>query len=105
MGQEATAAFIQLDVSDNPANYVTAEAYADRSGRVQVRVSNRSPVALAAVQLEVAAVIGGGIQRRSLRVGSLPAGGFADLATGLAFPRDSSWTPDMMSAVVTGAAP
>lgn len=105
VGQEASAAFIALDVSDNPASYVQAVAFADQNGRILVRVSNRSPVALSGVQVEVAAVIGGAIQRRSVRVDGLPAGSVNDLASGLAFPRDSNWTADMMSAVVVGAAP
>jgi predicted Zn-dependent protease len=105
VGQEATAAFMQLDVSDNPAAYVEAEAYADQSGRVLVRVSNRSPLAMSSVQVEVAAVIGGGIQRRSVRIDNLAAGRYSDVPSGLAFPRDSNWTADMMSAVVVGAAP
>jgi predicted Zn-dependent protease len=105
VGQEATAAFIQLDLADNPAAYVQAETFADPNGRILVRISNRSPVPLSAVQVEVAAVIGGGIQRRSVQAGNLSAGSYTDLRSGLAFPRDSTWTADMMSAVVVGAAP
>jgi predicted Zn-dependent protease len=105
VGQEATAAFIQLDLADNPATYVQAAAFADQNGRVIVRISNRSPLALSAVQVEVAAVIGGGIQRRRVQAGTLAAGSYTDLRSGLAFPRDSSWTADMMNAVVVGATP
>lgn len=105
VGQEATAAFIQLDLADNPAAWVSAEAFADANGRILVRVSNRSPLPMSSVQLDVAAVIDGGIQRRSVRIGSLAAGAVSDVASGLAFTRGSTWTPDMMNAAVTGATP
>jgi predicted Zn-dependent protease len=105
VGQEATAAFIQLDLNDNPAAYVTAEPAVNQNGRIIVRVSNRSPLALSGVQVEVAALIGGAVQRRSLRVGALAAGRAADVDSGLAFPSGSSWTRDMINVAVTGAAP
>jgi predicted Zn-dependent protease len=105
VGQEAQAAYIQLDVSDNPAAYVQAEAFADQSGRVLVRVSNRSPITLNNISVDVAAVINGSIQRRSLQIGSLQGGSYSDFRSGLVFPKDSTWTADMMNAEVSTASP
>lgn len=105
VGQEASAAFIALDLADNPADYAQAEVFATNNGRIGVRVSNRSPVAFSTVQVDVAAVIGGVIQRRRMQAVNLAAGSYADIASGMAFPRDSTWTADMMSAVVVGVTP
>jgi beta-barrel assembly-enhancing protease len=105
VGQEAQAAYIGLDVIDNPAEYVQVQSYADQNGRVLVRVGNRSPVTLRNIRVDVAAVIGGNVQRRSVQVNNLSSGAQTDVASGLAFPRGSTPTPDMMNAVVAAANP
>jgi DNA gyrase inhibitor GyrI len=81
------------------------ECFADQNGRIFVRVGNRSPVTLNNIRVDVAAVIGGNIQRRSVQTSNLRSGTQTDIASGLAFPRDSTWTPDMMNAVVAAANP
>ena len=103
VGQEATTAFITLDVEDNPANYVEAQVFADQNGRIFARVTNRSPVAMSGVQVEFAAIINGSVRRQSILVRGLAANSYQDVSSGMAFPRDTTWTQDMMSAEVSGA--
>lgn len=102
VGQEASTAFITLDVQDNPANYVQAQAYVDRNGRVIVRVSNRAPVQLGLVEVEVAALVNGSVRRTRVPV-QLAANGVQDVVSGLGFPEGAVVTPDMVSAQVIGA--
>jgi predicted Zn-dependent protease len=105
VGEEAKVAFARLDITDNPAAYVEIQAYADQNGRILGRVSNRSPVALQEVRVDFAAVINGGISRRSVLVRDLPSNTFRDVSSGLAFPDTSTWTQDMMSAQVSSITP
>jgi len=103
IGQEATAAFISLDVADNPASYVSAEVFADQGGRIIARVSNRSPVQLGRIEVEFAAVISGSIRRQRVAVPALPANAYQDVGSGLRFPEGTTWTQDMMNAQVVAA--
>jgi len=105
VGQEAQGAFVRLDVEDNPGRYVQAQAFADQSGRIFARVSNRSAIALQNIRVEVAAVIGGGIRRQTVMVNALQPGGTADVSAGMAFAQGSSWTADMLNAVAVAAQP
>jgi predicted Zn-dependent protease len=104
IGQEATTAFLTLDVQDNPGNYVQAQVFADQAGRILARVSNQSPVQLDNIQVEFAAVIGGAIRRQTVSLRSLGANTYQDINSGLSFPRGSTWTQDMMNANVVGIA-
>ena len=105
LGQQAQEAFLRLDVQDNPAAYVQAEAWVDERGRVLVRVSNRSPLAMRNIDIQVAALINGAVRQRSVRINSLSASSYVDQFSGLAFPEGSTWTPDMVRASVTAAIP
>lgn len=105
VAQEAQGAFIRLDVEDNPATYVQAQVFAEANGRILARVANRSGVTLNNIRVDFAAVIGGSLRRQSRTLGRLQGGTFVDLNSGLAFPEGSTWTADMMSAIVVAAQP
>jgi len=105
VGQEATRAFLQLDVSDNPGTYLQAQTYTDQKGNIFVRVSNASPVQLNNVRVDIAAVINGSIKRQSITLGSVPARAYRDASARLGFPEGSTWTQDMMNAQVVSATP
>ena len=102
LGQEASAAFIALDVQDNPGAYVQAQAWIDQFGRVLVRLGSRSPVQLDGIEVEVAALINGSVRRTRVGLRALAAGGVQDLDSGLAFPRGSQWSQDLVSAQLVG---
>jgi len=105
VGQQAQSAFIGLDISDNPASYIQAEAFADSRGRIFARVTNRSPITVSSVRIDVAAVIKGSIVRGSVQVSNLQSNNYSDVGSGLAFGDGVVWTADMMSAVVAAASP
>lgn len=105
VGQEALSAFIQLDVRDNPANYIQAQAFTDGNGRILVRVANHSPVTLHEIQVQIAAVVGGRVRHRNVLVGTLPSRSQQDYGTGLAFPQGTAWNASMMEAEVVAARP
>jgi beta-barrel assembly-enhancing protease len=105
VGQEARAAFIQLDLADNPGSYLQPQVFADQRGRIMVRLSNRSGLNLRDIRIEVAAVIGGALRRQSVGLNSLQNAATIDVNSRLAFPQGTSWTSDMMSATVTAAQP
>jgi hypothetical protein len=100
VGQEATAAFARLEVQDNPAIYAQAEVYADKRGRVLAKVSNRSPVAMRAVEVQFQVLINGQIQQRRVALPALAPNTYADVISGLAFPEGAVWTADMMAVQV-----
>lgn len=105
VGQEATRAFITLDVQDNPAGYIQAQAYTDQNGRLLARVTNTSPVTLRNIRVDFAALIDGGVRRQSSGVQSLPGGAAVDINSGLVFPRGTVLTANMMNAEVVSAQP
>src|SRR5690554_550743 len=83
LGQQAQAAFMQLDVADNPGNYLQTAAHLSNDGRLLIRVQNRSPVTLSQVRMEVQAVIGGERVSRQVTVPSLASGQTGDVDSGL----------------------
>ena len=103
VGQEASQAFMQLDISDNPGTYLQAQAFADQKGRIFVRITNASSVALNNVRVDIAAVINGSIKRNTVTLRSVPARSFSDASAGMNFPEASTWSEDMMSARVLSA--
>lgn len=102
--EEAISAFMALDVQDNPGNYVQAQVYADQAGRILARVSNRSTLQLNNIQVEFAALINGAVRRQAVTLRSLAANSYQDINSGMAFPRGTTWTQDMMNASITGIA-
>lgn len=101
VGEEARTAFTRLDIADNPASYVDVQVYADANGRIYARVFNRSSVPLNEVRVDFAAIVDGGISRRSATARSLPGNSTTDVSSGLVFSDTSTWTQDMMSAQIS----
>jgi predicted Zn-dependent protease len=54
VGRESGKQAAVLDLPRNPANYLAAEARADRNGQVVIAIQNRAQVAIRAVELRVA---------------------------------------------------
>ena len=86
MGEQAQAAFIQLDVVDNPAAYIQSGVVVDRSGRVILQVANRAPVPLANATFEVQGVVNGQVTRQQFTATNVPAGQVSEYDTGLRLP-------------------
>ena len=105
LGEEAYDSFVRLDLMDNPASYLQAEAFADKERRIYVRVSNHSPVTVVQAAVTVEAVLGRRTAQRDLIVPELPPETYRDMDSGLVFPEGSVMDDDMMAAWVNSATP
>jgi len=103
VGREAALSFTRIDVADNPANYVSAQAFANREGRIYTRVINNTGFNLRDIQITVAAVIGSNVRSQSLRLESLEPNDYRDIYSGMRFPESQLWTEDQMNAEVLSA--
>lgn len=103
VGREAALSFTRIDVADNPANYVSVQAFANNEGRIYTRVINNTGFSLSDLQITVAAVIGSNVRSQSLRLESLEPNDYRDLYSGMRFPESQLWTEDQMNAEVLSA--
>ncbi len=89
LGARAQAAYMRLDVADNPGNYVQAQAFVGQGGKIQVRVVNRAPVDLTDIELELQASVGREGVRRAIAVRGLASGQSRDVDSGLTLPAET----------------
>jgi len=102
---EAALAFVRLDLADNPATYVQAQAYVDDQGRLLARVSNRAGMDLQNIRLEFTAVINGEIAQATGGLASLAANQTSNVNSGLRFPPDSEAGANQMRVRVLSVQP
>jgi beta-barrel assembly-enhancing protease len=88
IGQEASAAFMRLDVQDNPANYLQIQALIDNNGRVMARVQNRSGVALSNISIDFAVSSEGRVARPNQVIRSLAANASVNINAGITLPAE-----------------
>src|SRR5690606_11530906 len=86
LGQQAQAAFLQLDVADNPATCIQSGVVIDRSGRLILQVANRAPMAIASATFELQGIVNGQPTRQPFTVNNVPAGQVSEYDTGVRFP-------------------
>lgn len=103
MGAQAQANFMRLDVADNPTAYVQAVPVLDRSGRVIVQVSNRAPVPLASVTMELRAVLNGQLTCIPFTARNVPAGQVSQYDSGQVLPADTNMQQIQAQAIVSSA--
>jgi len=90
VGQQASAAFIRLDLPDNPSRYLTAEAALTPDRILYARVSNRSPLAVRKLQVVFEARVNGQDLRRAQPVRNLVGATAMDLSSGWQFKETDS---------------
>jgi predicted Zn-dependent protease len=83
---EASLAFVRLDLADNPATYVQAQAFTDNESRILARVSNRAGIDVQNLRLEFTAVLNGELAQTVRGIGTLGAGQSVNLNSGMQFP-------------------
>ena len=103
VGEQSLAAFMRLDIPDNPTQYVAAQPVVNNAGRLLARVENRSPVAMRDISIEFQAVIAGQLATRTLVVPRLAPGQIGELDSGLNFPQGVLPTVNQVNVVVRGA--
>jgi beta-barrel assembly-enhancing protease len=89
LGDSARASFLQLDVVDNPGNYLQTSIHVDNNRRIIVRVANTAPMPIRQAALELQVAIGRESARRPIAVQNLPAGQARDYDSGLVIPADA----------------
>ncbi|MDH3337758.1 MAG: M48 family metalloprotease [Gammaproteobacteria bacterium] len=84
-GKSAQEALVRLDLSAQPASYVSSACGDDGSGRIVVQARNDTPVSVTGVQVQYQYVDTGGTQRQRTQAvgGQIPPGKIASAATGI----------------------
>lgn len=103
IGAESRAAFVQLDIEDNPGNYVAVQPYVNPQGRLLARVQNNAPMTVRNVRIEFQAVVNGQIATRAAVVPQLNQGQGGDVDSGISFPPGAAPTAGQVSVRVTQA--
>ncbi|MDP2128322.1 MAG: M48 family metalloprotease [Pseudohongiella sp.] len=103
MGAQAQANFMRLDIADNPTAYVQAVPVLDRSGRVIVQVTNRAPVPMATVTMELRAVLNGQLTRIPFTARNVPAGRVSQYDSGQVLPANTNMQQIQAQAIVSSA--
>ncbi|MDC0598255.1 M48 family metalloprotease [Gammaproteobacteria bacterium] len=101
VGQEASQAFMRLDIEDNPSNYLQVQASADRNGRIFARVINRSGLDLQNITVEFSAVVVGRVQQDVQTIARLSAESYVDVVSVLSFPAGIQWSQNQLAVQVT----
>ena len=98
--EQAYESFVRLDITDNPAAYVTVEMLVGEYELIYGKVTNISPLPLERITLHFAAAVDGEVERRTVVMTDLLSNEYDYVETGLAFPAGSVWTEDMMAGEV-----
>ncbi|MDT8428852.1 MAG: M48 family metalloprotease [Pseudomonadales bacterium] len=86
IGEQATAAYIRLDIEDQPAQYIETSAYLDNEGRLLARINNRAPIGVSELLIEFTVQLDGRTSSRQRRLSTLAAGQSLVVDSGLSLP-------------------
>ncbi len=89
IGEQATVAFVRLDMADNPGEYLRSRLTVGDQGRLLVQVVNESPVAIRSARIDVEVAVGGRTATRQLSLSSLASGQSRVLDTGVNLPAEA----------------
>ncbi|MDP5060127.1 MAG: M48 family metalloprotease [Pseudomonadales bacterium] len=88
LGDNASNAFIRLDLSDNPSQYVLATPALTAQGQLQATLANRTNLALRNISVEFAARVNNQTIQRLVTVDGLAAGAQGQVSSGWQFSTD-----------------
>lgn len=101
IGERAAAAFVKLDLPENPNKYIEVQPSVSRDGRMFALVTNHSELTVGDLEIEFRATVNGGPVRRLVRLGPLAPGQQGAALAGWQFgPTD---VVEGVSAAVTSA--
>lgn len=103
IGDQARAAFMRLDVADNPGQYIAVQPYVNQSGRLLARIENRSPLTIRDVTVEFQAVVSGQLVTRSVGLAQIASGQGGELDSSINFPAGVMPAANQVSVAVRGA--
>jgi predicted Zn-dependent protease len=85
LGNNASNAFVQLDISDNPGQYVVATPALSEQGQLVATLTNRTNLALRGISVEFTASVNGQNIQRLVTIDRLAAGAEGQIGTGWQF--------------------
>ncbi len=103
IGARSRAAFMQLDIADNPGQYVNVQAFVTAQGRLVARAQNVTAIPVRNVRVEFRALINGQGVSRAAVLPLLNPGQTGDIDSGLNYPAGTAPTAGQLSVQVTGA--
>ena len=103
IGERSRAAFMQLDVADNPGQYINVQAYVTPQGRLVARAQNVSPMPVRNVRVEFRAIINGQEVGSVAVLPLLNVGQSGDVDSGLSYPAGLTPSAGQVSVQITGA--
>jgi len=101
IGQQATSAFLRLDVPDNPDRYIKAQTILGADGSLSAVVINDTPYTVTDVDLEFRAIANGSVIRRRFTIASIAPRQQIRVASGWRF--GAADVVENVRAVVTAA--
>lgn len=102
-GEAAAAAYLRLDLPENPGNYFRIRNAVDQRGRLVAQVQNASGLALSNIQIEFRVMISGRVKRGIRRINRMAAGATTVLDAGVSIPADIAADPRNYDARVIAA--
>lgn len=103
IGQRSRNAFVQLDIADNPAQYISVRPYVTAQGRLMARVENSTALSLQNVRIDFQALQSGQVLSRSALLPTLAGGVSGDIDSGLSFPAGVTPSAEQVRVAVTAA--
>ncbi len=103
IGERSRSAFMQLDIADNPGQYISVQAYVTAQGRLVARAQNTSPMPVRSVRVEFRAIINGQEVGRAAVLPLLNPGQSGDVDSGLSYPEGVAPSAGQVSVQVTSA--
>ncbi|MGB4249037.1 MAG: hypothetical protein WBJ75_15100, partial [Pseudohongiellaceae bacterium] len=103
VGEQARAAFMRLDIADNPGQYIAVQPYVNQGGRLLARIENRAPLTVRDVTVEFQAVVAGQLVTRSVGLAQIGSGQGGELDSGINFPAGVMPAANQVSVTVSGA--
>lgn len=103
IGERSRSAFMQLDVADNPGQYVNVQAFVTAQGRLVARAQNLASMPVRNVRVEFRAIINGQELARAAVVPLLNPGQTGDVDSGLNYPAGAAPSAGQVSVQVTSA--
>ncbi|MEQ8692229.1 MAG: M48 family metalloprotease [Pseudomonadales bacterium] len=88
VGERATAAFVRLDMPQNPGNYFQTRVAVDQRGRLLAQVGNASGVPVSNVQVEFRVLVSGRVQSAVRRIQSMAPGASTVVDAGVTLPEE-----------------
>ena len=103
IGQRAGAAFMRLDLPENPANYFRVQSAVDDQGRLLAQVVNTSGLPVSGIQVEFRVLVSGRVQSGIRTLGSLAAGATSVVNSGVTLSAEVAANPGNFDARVVAA--